>query len=616
MYPLERQTLKDVLDRSVALFPDEPALAFVGERALTFADLGREAARIAGLLAEHGVERGDRVAILAENMPNWGAAYFAITGMGAVAVPILPDFHSGAIHHILRHSGAKAVFVSQRLLPKLEDGTFDKLSLHILLDDFSILAGAPKWDAFAAAVKAGWREFERMRPSKADKAERPDPGDPEVLEDVAGEPESRMESFRRALRVGIKEFEKMKDSAKAMTGRGEQPLAENDVAAVIYTSGTTGNSKGVVLTHGNIVSNALAAEGLAGLGPSDGMLSLLPLSHTYECTLGLVLPMMFGVSVHYLQKPPTPSILLPALQKIRPTFLLCVPLVIEKIYRNKILPALTGNAVMRGLHGLGPARRRLHRIAGQKLLETFGGRLRCLCIGGAPLAPEVEQFLHEARFPYTIGYGLTETSPLVSGVMPQRHKVRSCGEPVQGVEVRIDAPNPETGEGEILIKGPNVMREYYKAPNFTKETFTKDGWLRTGDLGLLDEDGYLFIKGRRKNMILGPSGENIYPEEIEAVISEFDYVIESLVFERDGRLVARVHLDYDRIDTDFRAAKRTESDLQERIGGYLEELRGKVNARTSSFIKLAKVHEQPEPFEKTPTLKIKRYLYVDPKNGG
>ncbi|HTP12262.1 MAG TPA: AMP-binding protein, partial [Bacteroidota bacterium] len=345
-------------------------------------------------------------------------------------------------------------------------------------------------------------------------------------------------------------------------------------------------------------------------GPGDRMLSILPLSHLYECTLGLVLPLMAGAAVYYLDKPPSSGVLLPALNAVKPTIMLSVPLVIEKMFKSRILPKFTGSPLRRALYAIPVVRKKLHRVAGKKLMWSFGGALKLFCIGGAPLAPEVELFLLEAKFPYAVGYGLTETSPLVAGTGSESTRLHATGKTLPGTEIRIDHPDRANGEGEILVKGPTVMKGYYRDPARTHGVLSEDGWFRTGDLGVFDKDGYLFIKGRLKNMILGPSGKNIYPEEVESIINEFDIVLESLVFQHNGRLSARVHLNYEILDREYAAEKLTESEIRERVGLRLEELRRQVNERLASFSRIQAMIEQTEPFEKTPTLKIKRHLYA------
>jgi long-chain acyl-CoA synthetase len=319
---------------------------------------------------------------------------------------------------------------------------------------------------------------------------------------------------------------------------------------------------------------------------------------------------MTGASVYYLDKPPSAGVLMPAMAKVRPTVMLSVPLIIEKIYKGRIHPKLTGNPVVRGLYKIPLVRKRLHAAAGRKLLASFGGKLRIFTIGGAPLAQDVEFFLREAGFPYAIGYGLTETSPLIAGSPPESTKFRSTGFPVFGARIKIDNPDPATGEGEILVKGPMVMKGYYRDPARTAEVMTPEGWFRTGDLGVFDRNGYLYIKGRLKNLILGPSGKNIYPEEIESTINEFDIVVESLVFQEENQLAARVHLNYEELDRLFSRLHLTESQIREKMRSLLDDLRREINGKLASSSRIQKLLEQREPFEKTPTQKIKRHLYV------
>jgi long-chain acyl-CoA synthetase len=295
--------------------------------------------------------------------------------------------------------------------------------------------------------------------------------------------------------------------------------------------------------------------------------------------------------------------------KVRPTIMLSVPLIIEKIYKAKIQPHFSGSPLLRLLTKVRFSRKVLFRLAGKKLMDSFGGALRVFAIGGAPIAADVELFLREAGFPYAIGYGLTETSPLIVGTPPQTTRYRSTGKPLPGTQVRILDPNPVTGEGEIAVKGPTVMKGYFRDAARTAEVMTEDGWFRTGDLGTIDEDGYVFIKGRLKNMILGPSGKNIYPEEIESAINESDLVLESLVFEHQQKLIARAHLNYEEIKQKFGLHGSTEREIRERVHAFLEDLRRQVNQRLASFSRLHRIVEQSEPFEKTPTLKIKRHLY-------
>ncbi len=325
--------------------------------------------------------------------------------------------------------------------------------------------------------------------------------------------------------------------------------SEDDLATIIYTSGTTGNSKGVMLTHKNLCSHVRIANKMRPSYEWDVWLSVLPLSHTLEFSLSFLLPMLAGSSVYYLDKPPVPKLLMKALKEVRPTTMLTVPMIIEKIYKNAILPKINSNAIMSKMYRSSAIGRKLiNKIVGKTLRETFGGRMRFYGIGGAKLDGTVEKFLLEANFPYAIGYGLTECSPLLAGATPDLVKWQTTGPAVPGVQLKINNPDPVTGEGEIVAKGPNIMPGYYKNPEATKEAFTEDGWFRTKDLGYIDDKGWLSIRGRLNSMIVGPSGENIYPEEIETVINTHGCVAESVVTMKKGALIAKVCIHPDKIE--------------------------------------------------------------------
>jgi len=324
-----------------------------------------------------------------------------------------------------------------------------------------------------------------------------------------------------------------------------------------------------------------------------------------------LLPMRYGASVHYLRKPPVASVLLPALEKVKPTIMLVVPLIIEKVFRGKIYPKFQKSFVTRSLYSFPPTRKILNRIAAGKLYKTFGGQLKFFGIGGAKLDPTVERFLNEGKFPYAIGYGLTETSPLLAGAVGKTVRIGSTGLAMEGVELRLGNADLKTGEGEIQAKGPNVMKGYYKAPELTREVFTEDGWFKTGDKGWFDKDNFLFIRGRIKTMIVGASGENIYPEEIESVINKMRFVLESLVVEKKGKLVAMVHLNMEEIEQNFHSLKaEAHQYVNEKVEEILQEIQRRANADLNKFSRLQAIWLQPIPFEKTPTKKIKRFLYV------
>lgn len=543
---LENFTLPSLLERSIKLYSHRDSFGFVGESAMSYAEFNEKIQKMVFLLRKNGITKGDKVLLLSENMPHWGVAYFATTYFGAVIVPVLPDFHPSDVHHIIRHSEAKAIFVSERHLSTIEESEHQSINFVISLDNLKLIDELTH---------------------KHHKVQEPK----EVL---------------------------------------QKPL-EDDFAALIYTSGTTGHSKGVMLSHKNLTTNAVSSYSKVTIFPTDVFLSILPLAHTLECTVGFLVPLLHGSSVYYVNKAPTPSVLLKAFEIVRPTMMLSVPLIIEKIYKNKILPKFTGSFIMRTLYSLSFIRKILNKIAGKKLIETFGGRMRFFGIGGAGLSPHVEEFLIEAKFPYIIGYGLTETSPLIAGsILGEKVKLRSTGTAFPDVIIKIKDKNPETGEGEIIIQSPGLMMGYYKDEEKTHEVI-KDGWFYTGDLGHMDEEGFLFISGRSKNVIIGSGGENIYPEQLESIINENEAVLDALVLEQNGKLVARIHLDYELMDKMFHADKMPDAQVRENIAQYLEKMRIEINAQVSSFSKIAKFIEQIEPFVKTPTKKIKRYLYTE-----
>ena len=547
---LENYTLPSLLNRSVELYAEKKVLSKLEQEPMTYEELNQNVHKVIRFLKDNGVRKGDKVALLSENMPNWAVAYFAVTYFGGVIVPILPDFHPADVQHIIRHSEAKAVFVSQKHLQTIEDLENSNMQFVIKLDDLT------------------------------------------MIDELANH------SYISKL------------THKMLSKELPKPN-EDDIAALLYTSGTTGHSKGVMLSHKNLVTNAMSAYKNVTVLPEDTFLSILPLAHTLECTVGMILPILHGADIVYIDKVPTPNVLIKAFSSVKPTMMLSVPLIIEKIYKNKVLPKFTSSFIMKALYSMPFTRKILNKIAGKKLIETFGGRLKFFGIGGAALSPFVEKFLKEAEFPYIVGYGLTETSPLIAGGrMDYPIKIGSTGLPMIGVEVQIKNPNPENGEGEIITKSPSVMLGYYKDEKQTKEVI-KDGWFYTGDLGYIDKDGYLFISGRSKNVIIGAGGENIYPEQLEAVINQNEAVLDALVLEKDGKLVARVHLDYDFIDKMFKGHNTPDSDVREKIANYLEEMRVEVNAQLSSFAKIQKFIEQIEPFVKTPTKKIKRFLYTE-----
>lgn len=402
--------------------------------------------------------------------------------------------------------------------------------------------------------------------------------------------------------------------AQHVTDAGSTAVpSPDDLAAIIYTSGTTSSPKGVMLTHKAICAQIEMDFGIFPIDETDVFLSVLPLSHAYECSIGLIYAFSKGARVVYLDRQPTASALMPALKAVRPTVMLIVPLIIEKIYRHQVQAKFNSTAFWRTLVSIGFMRRYLHRIAGKKLMKVFGGRLRFLGIGGAKLDAQAEQFMLEAKVPYAIGYGLTETAPLLAGAAPSQVRLGSTGPAAPGVQLRLENINPDTQQGEIVALTPSIMQGYYKNPEETAKVFTSDGWFRTGDLCWLSPDGWLYIKGRLKNMIVGPSGENIYPEEIESVLNSHVFVADSLVTEKEGRLIALVHFNRDELEARYEELKydweMKKDAWEKRIEELKKEVLDYVNSQVNRFSRLSEVVEEKEEFEMTPTKKIKRFLY-------
>ena len=527
-------TLAKLYDYSTTLYEKNKMSEMLGaDMGYTYGSFRKKCDEISARLSRYGIGAGDRVAILSQNMPNWTVAMFSLVPFGRISVPILPDSSPTEITNIINHSECKAIFVSQRLLPKLSQECIDKMVLVIDIEKFEII--------------------------------------------------------------------KRDDSSYTCNGRVISPLPD-DLATIIYTSGTTGSAKGVMLSHRNLITNVKISYHAHKCTEKDKWLSILPMPHTYELSIGVLYPIFVGACVYYIQKPPTPSVLLPAIKTVKPTIMLSVPLVIEKIYKNSVVPTIAHSRILSWMKEKMP--KLLYWFIGMKLKATFGGRLKFFGIGGAKLDETVESFLKMAKFPYAIGYGMTECAPLICTANTKQTKVGSTGGAAWNVTVRLNDVNAK-GEGEIQVKGDNVMLGYYKDPARTRTMFTDDGWLRTNDLAIRDEKGRYYIKGRLNNMIIGPSGENIYPEEIEKVINDMDEVNESIVMERDGRLVALVQFNDNIIDWD----QEGEDKFFEKLEARKQAVLNYVNRHVSKSSKVNSVEVVKEPFEKTATMKIRRFKY-------
>ncbi len=554
-----RMTLNYILDNSVERYGELPAIGMAADGALTYREFYDNIIALAHHLTREGVKKGDRVAILSENSPQWGMAYFAIIRIGAIAVPILPDLPEADVHHILNEMEVPVLFVSDRQIEKIYELNQKSLRRIITLDDLG------------------------------------------ATQDV----------------VDVTFFSKYLEDAvvaqKAADEKGEgmsfADVAEDDLASILYTSGTSGYSKAVMLSHKNLTANAYSAATMLGVESGSVFLSVLPMSHTYEFTLGFITPLIKGCKVAYAGKTPTPAILEKLCRHEKPRVMFAVPLIMEKIYKKRVLPQIEKSRLLSLLCRFSFGRKFVYKKIGAKLIAFFGGNLELMGIGGAALNPEVENFLREAEFPYIIGYGLTESAPILAGgpVGDKTITVGSTGKPFPGVEVKIVNPDPGSGVGEIYGRGPNVMQGYYGDPDASAEALTEDGWLITGDLGSFDDAGNLHIRGRSKNVIVMANGENVYPEPIEHKINSYFWVVESLVVENNGKLDAWVYPDYEVIDEMTEGQSRVER--REYIDKLCATLRKEVNAQVSTASRLMRIVERREPFIKTATHKIKRYLY-------
>jgi long-chain acyl-CoA synthetase len=559
-FGLDRYTLDSFFAEVLARYPGRPALALVGDEPITYLEFGRRVAALQKMLHDLGIKKEDKMVLLGASSPNWAIAFMALTTMGAVAVPILEEFPEADIDHIIRHSDAIGIFISSQLHASLNLRAVEENKLIISLHDFSLLSKTN-------ASKAGfWKG----------------------LQGLSG-----------------KVLKSLEKSAPALNASNQ----EDDLAEIIYTSGTTGHSKGVMLTHKNLVSNLFEGPDLIKcINERSIILSILPLAHTFGSTSGFLSIIRHGACIYYLTKPPAPKVLLAAMQEVRPTILGAVPLVFEKIYHKQVVPTIAGSRIMRLLSKMAATRKLLYKIIGKKVSKLLGGRIECVIIGGASFSPEVETFMQQGRIPYCCGYGLTECSPLVTFSSMEGQKMGSPGHAITDVSIKIFDPDPGTAIGEILVKGPNIMKGYYKNEAETRKVFTPDGWFITGDRGYLDKDGFLFITGRSKNVIIGPSGENIYPETIEARLLESIFVEETLVYMLEGQIVARIFPNYTYLES--MEGDRSEGAMARDIAQILEDVRKEVNAKLPAFSRISQVIEQSSPFIKTPTNKIKRGEYV------
>jgi len=534
---------------------ERPAVSDYGtDVTLTYGQLAINIEKLHILFKECGIKKDDKVAVMGKNNTNWVAVYLATITYGAIIVPILQDFRANDAIHIINHSGAKLLFISDINWEGFDLDQIPHVLASVSLND---------WHPFSLALNPKKLNYEAI--AQKFKAKHPDGY---WAKDV--------------------HFDERSNEA---------------IASINYTSGTTGFSKGVIMPLNGLAGNIRFAWEHHLVSPNSRHVAFLPLAHAYGCAFDFLACLSAGGHTHLIGRTPSPKILLKAFAEIKPTIILSVPLILEKIYKKMIVPQIQKPPVSWVLKVPFLDEVVCSKIR-EQLVQAFGGEFSQMIIGGAPLNPEVEAFLYRIKFPMSVGYGMTECAPLITFTpYDEGSKLYSCGKPLSGImEVKILDPNSE-GIGEVVVRGENTMTGYYKNPQATKESFTKDGWLRTGDLGLIDEDGFLFIKGRCKTMLLGPSGQNIYPEEIEAKINNMPYVLESLVLQQeDNRLVALICPDYNEVD----ASGLTRDQLNEEM----EEARKQVNSELAAYEQISLIKLYPHEFEKTPKKSIKRFLYT------
>ncbi|MGB8359080.1 MAG: AMP-binding protein [Bacteroidales bacterium] len=527
------------------------ALSNYHEKGYTYKEIAEIIIRHHIVFRENGIIEGDKIALVGRNSANWCAMYLAVVTYGAVVVPILPDFRPDDMHNIINHSDSRMLFIDDKLWENLEADKMKAIMCAVSLDTFEmILSQSDKISGIYASAKSLF--------SKA-------------------YPDFKPEDIKFS---GI----------------------DNEKLAVIsYTSGTTGFSKGVMIPHRSLAANIRYAQANMPLDPGDPVVSFLPLAHTYGCAFEFLFPFTYGCHITILTKTPSPQILIQAFKEIKPRLILSVPLVIEKVYKKQILTAID-KPHMKMLLKVPGINKVLHDKIREKLTVSFGGRFKEIVIGGAAFNADAEKFFKTIKLPFSIGYGMTECGPLISYDGWLTNRLGSCGKAVDTLEVKIDSPDPEKIVGEIILRGDNVMHGYYKNEAATKEVIDEKGWMHTGDLGVIDKDGYIYIKGRSKNMLLGPSGKNIYPEEIESLINNYKYVAESVVISEEHKLVALVYPDYEQINKDG----ITEANINE----TLDSIRRDVNNHLPEYMAVTKFRIHPEEFVKTPKRSIKRYLYM------
>jgi len=538
------------IEQSIRQNWDIEALSNYREKGYTYKEIAALMLKYQLFFRDIGIVEGDKVALIGRNSANWCAIYLSVLTYGAVVVPILPDFKPDDLVNLINHSDSKLMFADEKIFETIRNSSIPAIDGVISLDDFSLLDSNAKI-----------KEVYSLLDEKF----------------IKTWPELRPDLIRFA------------------------NIDSENLAVISYTGGTTGFSKGVMIPHRSLTANIKFAQEHMPLKPGDPLVSFLPLAHTYGCAFEFLFPFTIGCHITILSKTPSPQIILQAFSEIKPRLILLVPLVIEKIFKKQILPVIR-KPQMKVLLAIPGLNKIIHKKIKDKLTDSFGGRFTEVVIGGAALNPEAESFFRKIGFRFTVGYGMTECGPLISYASWDTTRLGASGKAVDTLEITIDSSNPEKEVGEIILRGDNVMLGYYKNEKATKEIIDENGWMHTGDLGVIDKDGNIYIKGRSKVMILGPSGKNIFPEEIEAVINNMDYIAESLVILEDNKLIGLIYPDFDMMKKD--------GIPEDQLSQILEKTRKSVNEKIPEYMAVTKFRIQSEEFIKTPKRSIRRFLYT------
>jgi long-chain acyl-CoA synthetase len=546
-----KERLISYIEQSIRQNWEIEALSNYKEKGFSYKEIAEKILKFHIFFKDAGIKEGDKIALVGRNSANWCVVYLATVTYGAVIVPILPDFKPEDLTNLTNHSDATLLFADDKIYETLDVSKIPLINGVISLDDFSMIT------AKNTDLKRKYLALD--------------------------------EKYMMAYPVLKPEDIKFSN-------------VPNDKLAVIsYTGGTTGFSKGVMISHNSLAANVRFAQTHMPLKPGDPLVSFLALAHTFGCAFEFLFPFTFGCHITILSKTPSPQIILQAFKEIKPRLILSVPLVIEKIFKKQLLPVIS-KPHMKILLAIPGINKILHKKIKAKLTESFGGMFHEIVIGGAPFNPEAERFFRKIGFNFSVGYGMTECGPLISYTSWDTTKLGASGKPVDTLEVTIDSPDPQKQIGEIILRGENVMLGYYKNEKATREIIDEKGWMHTGDLGVMDKEGNIFIKGRSKSMLLGPSGKNIFPEEIEAVINNMDYIAESVVVSEDNKLIGLIYPDFEAIKKD--------NISEEQLSAILEKTRKTVNERVPDFMAVHKFRIHPEEFAKTPKRSIKRFLYT------